>query len=231
MKRPFKGLYRLLYICTFLFHACTSPNVQKEYTTQIKSKDSIQRTVIGHVQDTIPHLTKTDSFLLCPFDLYKFKKKKGGSLGGGADGQSYFFKPGFKGFYWGYMMFGDGMGKGYIGKNKKDTVEMDNAIDIITYRPKEYGYSWDCPGEVLIRVIENCNDFDLPEMAFVGLDTTDVAKKLGSGYYVKDSCMVYSKNNVALILKINDWKKVGWLKYVLLKEALIKDNLPKGLLN
>jgi len=124
-------------------------------------------------------------------------------------------------------MFGDGLGKGYLGKNKNDTVEMDNGIDIIGYRPKEYGYSWNCPDEILIQLIENCNDFDLPEVAFVGLDTIDVVKKLGKGYFVKDSCMVYNNNNAALILKVNDEKKVEWLKYILLKELPVKSNLPE----
>lgn len=95
-----------------------------------------------------------DTFLLHPFDLYKFKKKKGSAQGGGLDLELILFNPAFKGFYWGYMMFPP-VFQGYLGKDIKDTVNMENCFEMTTYRPagnSKDRFNWDCPGEILIAV-------------------------------------------------------------------------------
>jgi hypothetical protein len=73
--------------------------------------------------------------------------------------------------------------------------------------------------EVLIELIAKYNDFDLPELSFVGLDSISITKQLGKQTFYKNNCIVYTKNNKALILKLNN-KKVEWLRYIVLAEKL-----------
>jgi hypothetical protein len=229
LKNSSSFLFAVLLGSHVFIAGCNGGNEQQN---TVVGKDSSKRQVKGPSKDTILHITKTDSFLLHPFDLYKFKKKKGSAQGGGHQGESYLYKPSFKGFYWGYMMFPP-VFQGYIGKNTKDTVYKENSFEMVTYRPEgnpNDRFNWDVTGEILIEVDAGYNDFDLPELAFVELDTTEISKRLGNKYFVKDSCMVYSKNNALLILKVNG-RKVERLKYLLLNQIPAKDNIPKGVLS
>jgi hypothetical protein len=232
MKKLPALIVALIGIEAIFFTGCNSFN---KPNTKVSKADSVQTSSPKKdtVRDLVVSKSGIDSFLLHPFNLYKFKKKKGEAQGGSWKGEPYFYKPATKGFYWGYMMFPP-VFKGYLGKNKKDTVDMENSFEMTTYRPEGKSnnrFDWDYPGEILIELKAKYNDFDLPELAFIGIDADEIAKKIGTDnvYVVNDSCLIYSKNNAVLIFKING-KKVEWLKYEVLKKTFSIDSIPKGLL-
>jgi hypothetical protein len=216
----------LLFSCILIFNGCNSPD-EKGKTTS--NKDSLSRVVKADKPDSL-NSRAMDSFLLHPFDLQKFKKKKGYAQGAGWKGETYFYKPDYKGIYYGFIMFPPAF-KGYLGENIKDTVDMENSFELTTYKPLgKYLDSYLDPGEILIELKAKYNDFDLPELAFIGLDTNEVIKRIDVNYFIKDSCMVYTFNNAALILKIDNRNKTEWLKYEKLNANLAKDKIPGGLL-
>lgn len=177
----------------------------------------------------LPQANRTvDSLLAEPFDLQKFKNTKGQSNSGGGTKEPYYFKPGYKGIYYGFFLFRPM--SGYIGEIPNNDIHSENGLYILTYKPLgKYQYEYFDPTETLIEVVEHFNDNDLPELAFVGLDTVKIKKKLGSDFLRKDNCFIYTKDKSALTLKISG-KTVLWLKYTRLNFALTKDNIPEGLL-
>ena len=85
------------------------------------------------------------------------------------------------------------------------------------------------PTETLIEVTAHFNDKDLPELAFVGLDTIKIKKKLGDNFLRKGNCFIYTKDKRALTLKITG-NRVEWLKWTRLNISLTVDNISNGLL-
>jgi hypothetical protein len=85
------------------------------------------------------------------------------------------------------------------------------------------------PTETLIELVASYNDPDLPELAFVGLDTPTVKKKIGNEFFRKDNCFVYTKDNYALVLNITN-NAVQCLKYATLKKKITEDTIPDELL-
>ena len=121
--------------------------------------------------------------------------------------------------------------KGYLGKNIKDTAYMENSFELTTYKSLgKYQDSYLDTGEMLIELKAKYNDFDLPELAFIGLDTKEIKKRIGANYFMKDSCIVYTYRNTALIIKMDNRNKIEWLKYEKLNANLSKDKIPEGLL-
>ena len=176
-----------------------------------------------------PQTNKTvDDLLTKPFDLQKFKKIKGESNSGGATKKSYYFKPDTVGMYYGFMLFKPLYG--YIGETPSKDIFLENGLEIITYKPfGKYKDKYIDPTETLIEVIARFNDNDLPELAFVGLDTVKIKKKLGDNFLRKDSCFIYTKDKNALTLKVKG-RTVEWLKYTRLNISLTTNNIPSGLL-
>jgi hypothetical protein len=172
---------------------------------------------------------QVDKILSNPFDLEKFKKAKGvGQDGGGM--KWYYYKPNQKGMYTGFFCFGLGREKGYIGEKPDTNIDATCGLTITTFRPYgKYFNDFINPTETLIAVDASFNYVALPEIAFIGIDTVKIKKKLGSNFIRKDSCFIYSKDSNALTLKINHGK-IEWLKYTRLNFNLTKDNIPKGLL-
>ncbi|MEZ4805198.1 MAG: hypothetical protein R2852_06880 [Bacteroidia bacterium] len=191
------------------------------------SMDSIKNT------DSITSVFNLDSFLLQPFDLYKFKSKKNGSLSGGANLKKYHFKPAFKGIAYRFFMFEpktvnyivDGKEMkhckvGYVGLNKNRISFREDGLIIKTYQPNDkFKNKYINPNEVLIELTAKYNDFDLPELAFVGLDSIAIVKQLGKEMFYKNSSLIYTKDNVAFILKLKQ-SKAEWIRYVLLADIL-----------
>jgi hypothetical protein len=177
--------------------------------------------------------SKTDSFLSKPFNLYLFKKKKNGSLSGGSPIKSYYFKPAFKGIYYRFNMFEpktvnyivDGRemrhsNVGYIGTNKQMISFREDGLLIVTFQPNDkFRDMYLNPNEILIDLIARYNDFDLPELAFVGLDSIEIKKQLGQETFYKNNCLVYTKDNIALILKLFH-RRVEWIRYIVLAKKL-----------
>jgi hypothetical protein len=109
---------------------------------------------------------------------------------------------------------------GYIGSNKKMISYREDGLLIKTFQPNdEFKNQYLNPNEVLIEVMAKYNDFDLPELAFVGLDSITIVKRLGEPDLMKNNCMVYQHNNKVLILNLSN-KKVKWLKYVNMKKEI-----------
>lgn len=172
-----------------------------------------------------------NNFLKNPFDLQKFKLQKGQSHSGGAYNKKYYLKPKVKGMYYSFFLFEPltGFIYSYDGKSQMK-VKQENGLEIVTYKPYgKYFENYFDPTETLIEVIARYNDYDLPELAFIGLDTTIIINKLGSNFIKKSNCMLYYKNNCVLSLHVEN-QMVNWLKYTRLNFNLNTKNIPDGLL-
>jgi hypothetical protein len=187
--------------------------------------------ILGAILTTsfsLPTKKTIDELLKNPFDLQKFKKVKGQSNSGGATKEPYYFKPDCKGMYYGFFLFRPMTG--YIGEIPNNDIRSENGLYILTYKPfGKYQYEYFDPTETLIEVIAHFNDNDLPELAFVGLDTVKIKKKLGNDFLRKDNCFIYTKDKNTLTLKLLG-KTIVWLKYTRLNFTLTKDNIPAKLL-
>jgi hypothetical protein len=172
-----------------------------------------------------------DNLLSTPFDLQNFKKVKGQSNSGGASKKLYYFKPETKGIYYRFFLFRPLTGYKYIANGKRTIeVRMENGLQIITFKPfGKYQYDYYDPTETLIEVTARYNDKDLPELAFIGLDTVSIKSKLGDKILRKGSCFIYYHNKNVLTLRINNGT-VDWLKYTRLNFKINKSNIPNGLL-
>lgn len=170
-----------------------------------------------------PNPKFTDDLLDQPFDVQKFKKKKGQSNSGGGK-ESYFYKPPGKGVYWRFFLFRtrmDGIG---------ELRALEQGISIVTFKPNgPYQESYFDPSEVLIQVATCFNDKDLPELAFIGLDTTAVKQKLGDHFLRKEGCFIYTKEKNVLVLKLKG-KTVTWLNYVRLNSIPTLETIPPEVL-
>ena len=67
-------------------------------------------------------------------------------------------------------------------------------------------------------------------MDFVGLDSVRIIKQFGQESFYKNNCMVYTKDNIALILKIKK-NRVEWFRYVILADELKLEAKKEGLYN
>lgn len=176
------------------------------------------------LNDTPINKTRIKEFLEKPFDLYEFKKKKGASNSGGAYRKKYFYEPPYQGVYYSFFMFGKN--NCFIGR---DTLRMENSLLITTCRPKgKLQDQYLNPDEELLYLEASCNDFDLPQLAFIGLDTSAVKDSFGAFAFKKQNYVVYTHQNNALILGISG-HKIIWLKYVRLKKELDPKGIYEGL--
>ncbi len=183
--------------------------------------------LIGQEKPNYELTTNTKNLLKQPFNLYSFKKKKKQSNSGGSNKTNYYFKPS-EGVYWHFMLFPPV--SGYIGKIPATDIHLEDGLEITTFQPKDkYQNQYLNPNETLIQVVERYNDIDLPELAFVGLDTTEIKKKLGPSSEQKKDCFIYFDGNNILALHIRKGK-VNWLKYTRLNLVVSKDNIPDELL-
>jgi hypothetical protein len=171
-----------------------------------------------------------DALLRNPFDLHKFKKAKGPSNSGGADLRYYYFKPDEDGVYFRFFLFTKKMGYVYDSReHKRHPVRPGTGLQIITYKPKgKYFEDYFDSNETLIEVSASYNDEDLPELAFVGLDTLIIKQKLGLEFIRKDSCFIYAKENNVLVLRVAEGV-VKCLKYTRLNVKVTEAALPQGL--
>jgi hypothetical protein len=228
----------IVFSCNSKFDSAASSHAS---TTEllIDSLGSIDSAVIDQelLQDSQLLKSKTDSFLLHPFDLYQFKLKKYGSNSSGAYFKNYHFKPPIKGVGYSFFLFNpkevnyirDGLEMrhekvGYIGRNKERLSFLEDGLIIKTFQPNDkYQHKYRNPNELLIEVEAKHNDFDLPELAFIGLSTKQVREKLGKETFMKNDCLVYTKDNFALILKIST-NGIQWLRYIVLSKSLQIDS-------
>jgi hypothetical protein len=169
-----------------------------------------------------------NDILNSPFNLQKFKKKKGQSNSGGAPKKTYYYKPNEKGFMMRFMLFPPY--GGYMGKDTIYFIKYPEAITLITFKPngKHQDMFLD-PNETLIEILVRLNDKDLPELSFVGLDTTVIKEKLGTDFFRKDNCFIYANKKAALTLKTNG-KMIQWVKYTRLNFEMNASNIPTDLL-
>lgn len=172
-----------------------------------------------------------NSFLKEPFDLQNFKKIKGQSNSGGAYAKAYYYKPKAKGSYFSFFLFDDAIGFKYSRDGKTQTeMRMKNGLDIVTYKYfNKYRNDYLDPTEILIEVKAHYNDKDLPQLAFIGLDTVFIKRKLGNQFIRRSNSFIYHVNNYALILGIKNGC-VDWLRYSRLKFNITSANLPAALL-
>ena len=159
-----------------------------------------------------------NNFLNKPFDLINFKEATKGANSTSGEQEEYYMKPNKEGMYYKYFLFSKL--QGYIGTNKNRIILKEDGLEIIVYKELgKYQYEFNDPTEELIEIKAKFNNFDLPELAFVGLDSVSITKKLGKPDFYKKGCMVYQHNNNVLILKLA-YKRVKWLKYTRMKKGL-----------
>jgi len=217
-------MVKLFYIIAllFFFQSCNrAPEKASKYSQKNKKSSIIKKSENvkhKHIQDKKSNRDTINKFLNKPFDLFKFKEKKRMSNSGIGRKESYYFKPNKEGMYYRYFLFS--RLQGYIGTNKNKIIRKNNGLEITVYKELgKYRFKYSDPTEILIEVRARFNDFDLPELALVGLDSSFIIKEFGKPDYYKKECMIYQFKNRALILNINN-KKVKWLKYLNLEEGI-----------
>lgn len=230
----------IVFSCNSKFDSASSSSSHASTTElHIDLIGNLDSTVFDQeiLQDAQLLKSKTDSFLLYPFDLYQFKLKKNGSHSSGAYFKNYHFKPPMMGVGYSFFLFepkkvnyvSNGLEMrhekvGYIGMNKERLSFLEDGLIIKTFQPNDkYHHKYQNPNEVLIEVEAKHNDFDLPELAFIGLSTNQVREKLGKETFMKNDCLVYTKDNIALILKMSA-DGIQWLRYIVLSKSLQIDS-------
>lgn len=175
--------------------------------------------------------TSVERLLQNPFDLQKFKKAKGPSNSGLADTKTYFIKPDSKGRYFYFFLFRAPGAFVYSGeKSKKTVVRSGSGFRMVTYKPLgKYQDDYFDPTETLVEVEASYNDPDLPELAFVGLDTLSVKLALGEHFIRQKDSFIYASNNSVLLLNIREGK-VKCLKYARISQIFSQDNVSPELL-
>lgn len=238
-----KALLLLSFGVTII--SCNSKSDSVVYSDSSTSEvhiDSIGNLDSAVFVQEIPHeslqlISTTDSFLMHPFDLYQFKLKKNGSHSSGAYFKGYHFKPTGKGVGYSFFLFtpkevnyvSGGLEMrhekvGYIGTNKERLSFLEDGLIIKTFQPNDkYQHKYRNPNELLIEVEAKHNDFDLPELVFIGLSTNQVREILGKETFIKNDCLVYTKDNIALMLKISA-DGIKWLRYIVLSKPLQFDS-------
>ncbi|OQY05153.1 MAG: hypothetical protein B6I20_01740 [Bacteroidetes bacterium 4572_117] len=244
--------YTSIYPLIFLFFiSCQTEKKDKKTTENEKDSSEI---IVAIQDDSLAEIKlhkknietgfNIDSFLQQPFDLYRFKSTKVASLSGSSHMKKYHLVPDKDWVAYRFFLFDpkkpnqivNGKPKrnpqlGYIGPNKKKHHEMMKGLVITTYQPKdEFQHDYRNPNEILVELIAKYNDFDLPELAFVGIDSATVVSKLGDRFFYKNNCLVYTNKNIALIFKIEN-SKVKWLRYIRLSFYLNKETEIVGLYN
>ena len=178
----------------------------------------------GNPSDNLTADTK--KLLSNPFDLPAYKKKKKDSNSSMAH-ETYFLKPG-KGVYWRFMLFR--YGNGYFGSVPSNDLHLEDGIEIVTFQPPgKYQNKYTNPDEVLVQTVLRYNDIDLPALAFVGIDTNKVIKKLGPYNLQKNNCFVYFQDKNILTIHFKNGTTT-WLKYTRINSNVTKDNIPAELL-
>lgn len=221
-------------ITILIVQSCVQNGENKpEETTvsEIKAIATTKQEVL--VNNSVVNRDSVNEFLSEPFDLYAFKRKKNGSLSGGVSFKDYHFKPSIRHVGYRFFMFEprntnyvvDGREMrhskvGYSGASKENLRFSEDGLVVKTVQPfDKYKDKYDNPNEILIEVVAKYNDFDLPELAFIGLDSLSIIKSLGVPDFYRMKCLIYQYKNKALILKLN-YKSVIWLKYVSLKPGV-----------
>ncbi|MGB0869636.1 MAG: hypothetical protein ACPGSD_08555 [Flavobacteriales bacterium] len=220
---------KLILILSVLFGLQSCQKKEESQTNQDYTETSIKKNlveteklVVKEKQDLSVNRDSINDFLDNPFDLYQFKKIKKMSNSGGGRQEDYFLKPNKDGMYYRYFLFS--RRQGYLGTNRDRIIRKEDGLEITVYKELgKYQYEFIDPTEELIEVKANFNDFGLPELAFVGLDSVTMIKKLGNPDLTKNNCMMYKHNNKALILNLS-YKRVKWLKYVVLKKGIDIEN-------
>ncbi len=191
--------------------------IEKRDSTEINHK-KVKNTEVKNPDSFALNRDSVNEFLKQPFDLIKFKEKKRSSNSGVGKKKDYYLKPKKEGMYYQYFLFS--RQTGYTGTNKDNIIRKADGLGITVYKELgQYRYDFIDPTEELIEVRAKFNDFDLPELAYIGLDSAIVIKKLGKVDFYQKNCLVYQFENNVLILNILN-KKVNWLKYTKTKKGI-----------
>jgi hypothetical protein len=177
-----------------------------------------------------PQKPAIGTFLKNPFDLQQFKKIKRGSNSGVSRSEKYHFNPDTKGRYFYFFLFpAPGAFVYSVKGDKQERTRSGSGFQIVTFKPDgKYKDAYLDPTETLIEVVAVYNDPDLPELAFVGLDTVMVKEKLGAPFIRTNGCFIYSHENNALILNVSSGV-VKCLKYIRMNTKITGVKIPKGL--
>lgn len=156
---------------------------------------------------------KIDSFLLDPIDYVKFCKLKKYFNDGGQKIPNY-YRPKSYGFYYTYFLF---MPPGSNGNHESTEFTVYKFGKIVT----DVGIK-----EELIEFSSEEKNPLLGEANFVCLKPKDIIDKYGEPDFKSDTLLLYRKNEIHLILSINN-KKIEWFKWVRLNFQIENfENLP-----
>jgi hypothetical protein len=169
-----------------------------------------------------------EKFLAKPFDLQAFKKKKHGANSTVVKQKTYYSKPAVKGIYYDFFLFEKG--GGYIGKVPGTDLRLEDGLVITTFKPPgKNQHMYLDAAETLIELTSRYNDPDLPELAFHGIDTTQVKTKLGEPGIRKPGWIIYASGTNALLLH-ETRGRINFLRFIRLNFKLTADTIPAELL-
>ena len=233
-----------------IFISCTSKvkqtqePIKNNQASAIRTLEEFKKTKVSNYTSNsyLKEINRIDidSFLKKPFDVHKFKKKKNGSNSGSTKINEYHYQPTKYGINYGFFLFGpkspydtiDGKiirspitGYKYHGNKKFKTIS-EQGILIKTFQPTgKYMHKYNNPRETLIEVVARYNDYDLPELAFIGRSRQYRIAKFGEPHYTINNCDIYSSKNKVLLFN----RKERWLKYAVLKNNYAPNKSYNGL--
>ena len=129
--------------------------------------------------------------------------------------------------YYSFFLFPSGE---YLADRKDKRLYSREGLEITTYKPLgKYRGDYLDPTEELIEFSARSNNINIPELAFVGMDSSYVTKKLGSRYTIKNNCCIYLHKDRVLVLGLQA-RTIVWLKYIHLNQAYTLDKFPNEVL-
>lgn len=180
-----------------------------------------------------------DSFLREPFNLYEFKNiRKHSSNSSSISLEDYHWRPDTPGIGYSFHAFqpritrlhnGRKMRHPFLGYYGTDTSRkrMGLGVYIRVFQPRnEHMHMYANPTEILVEARNNMNDFELPEMQFAGIDTSNVKARLGEPSFRKHNCLVYTSGGNSLILTYKGRRVSKW-KYIRLNYHLTEEMNPE----
>ncbi len=152
------------------------------------------------------------SFLECPFDIHKFKKKTNAANSNAFSKSAYHYRNNPKGIY--YAFYWPERGAYSFRGDSIEYLPHGWNMGITTFQPPgKHENLFINPREILVEYCASKNDIDLPELAFIGQSKNDIINKLGSPNREENSILIYSSKNNVLFLQ-HENERISAVKYV-----------------
>jgi len=155
-----------------------------------------------------------------PINLEEYKRNYGTSHSSPTN-NNFYYKPDTLGFYYSYYFFIEQQRK-FKGKSLRD-------FYITVYKYGSVVGNFYDTNEELIELKSKIN-MHLGELDIIGLEKKDVLNRFGNPFQTDTDFIIYSLNNIYLIIRLNN-NNVVWFKYVKAESGYQSlDQFPKELL-